>query len=146
LSIDEVALSQGELYTIVTNKKAKGRAGSIVAIVKGTVSEEVIRRINKIPESKRRMVEEITLDMASSMKQIANTCFPLAKQVTDRFHVQKLALEATQDVRVEYRWEAMEKENETILKAKKEGKIHRELILSNGTVKKFVSELNLKIA
>ena len=36
LSIDEVALSQGELYTIITNKKAKGRAGSIVAIVSGT--------------------------------------------------------------------------------------------------------------
>jgi len=25
LSIDEVALSQGELYTVITNKKAKGR-------------------------------------------------------------------------------------------------------------------------
>ncbi|NJX17386.1 hypothetical protein HC176_18100, partial [Tamlana crocina] len=43
LSIDEVALSQGELYKVVTNKKAKGRAGSIVAIVAGTKSEEVIK-------------------------------------------------------------------------------------------------------
>jgi hypothetical protein len=43
LSIDEVALSQGELYTIVTNKRAKGRAGSIVAILNGTFSEQVIR-------------------------------------------------------------------------------------------------------
>ncbi len=98
LSIDEVALSQGELYTIITNKKAKGKAGSIVAIVKGTISEEVIRRVNKIAESKRRMVEEITLDMASSVKQIAKVCFPLANQVTDRFHVQKLAIEAVQEV------------------------------------------------
>jgi len=65
------------------------------------------------------MVEEITLDIASSMKQIAKTCFLLANQVTDRFHVQKLAVETIQDVRVEYRWEAMEEENETILKAKK---------------------------
>jgi hypothetical protein len=48
LSIDEVALSQGELYTIITNKKAKGRAGSIVAIIKGTISTEVIKRVKKI--------------------------------------------------------------------------------------------------
>lgn len=33
LSIDETSLSNGELYTIVTNKAAKGRNGSIVAIV-----------------------------------------------------------------------------------------------------------------
>jgi hypothetical protein len=36
LAIDEVVLSQGELYTIVTtNKKAKAK-GSLVAIVAGT--------------------------------------------------------------------------------------------------------------
>lgn len=36
LSIDETALSYDELYTIVTNKEAKGRKGSVVAIVRGT--------------------------------------------------------------------------------------------------------------
>ncbi|WP_317162777.1 hypothetical protein [Tenacibaculum maritimum] len=30
LSIDKAALSKTELYTIATNKKAKGKAGSIV--------------------------------------------------------------------------------------------------------------------
>jgi hypothetical protein len=35
LSIDETALSKGELYTIITNKKAKGKKGAIVAIQKG---------------------------------------------------------------------------------------------------------------
>ena len=34
LSIDETSLSQGELYTIVTNKQAKGRKGALVAILK----------------------------------------------------------------------------------------------------------------
>jgi transposase len=140
LSIDEVALSQGELYTVITNKKAKGRAGSIVAIVKGTVSTEVIRRVNKIGESKRRSVEEITLDMASTMKQIAKSCFPLATQVTDRFHVQKLASEAVQEVRIKYRWEAIDKENEAILNAKKEGKTYKEITLSNGdTLKQLLA-------
>ncbi|WP_223552194.1 hypothetical protein [Aestuariivivens sp. NBU2969] len=35
LSIDETALSKGELYTIITNKKAKGNKGAIVAILAG---------------------------------------------------------------------------------------------------------------
>ena len=37
LSIDETSLSQGELYTILTNKEAKGRSGALVAMIKGTV-------------------------------------------------------------------------------------------------------------
>ena len=41
LSIDETSLSQGELYTIVTNKEANGRSGSLVAIIKGTDNETV---------------------------------------------------------------------------------------------------------
>jgi transposase len=32
LSIDETSLSQGELYTIITNKEAKGHKGCLVAI------------------------------------------------------------------------------------------------------------------
>ena len=66
------------------------------------------------------------------MKQIAKICFPLATQVTDRFHVQKLASEAVQKVIVKYRWEAIDKENEAILNAKKEGKTYKEITLSNG--------------
>ncbi|MRX78995.1 DDE transposase, partial [Pedobacter petrophilus] len=36
LGIDETALSNGELYTIVTNKEARGRKGAIVAMIRGT--------------------------------------------------------------------------------------------------------------
>ena len=36
---------------------------------------------------------EITL-ICSLLEQIARICFPAAKRVTDRFHVQKLAYEA----------------------------------------------------
>lgn len=32
LSIDETALSKGELYTIITNKRAKGKKGALVHI------------------------------------------------------------------------------------------------------------------
>ena len=41
--------------------------------------------------------------MALNMEQIARICFPAAKRVTDRFHVQKLAYEAVQEMRVKAR-------------------------------------------
>ena len=63
LSIDETSLSNGELYTIVTNKSAKGRKGSIVAIVSGTKSDQVNAVLSKIPEEYLNKVEEVTLDM-----------------------------------------------------------------------------------
>jgi transposase len=136
LSLDEVALSQGELFTVLTNKKAKGRKSSIVAIVAGTKSEEVIKHIKKIPEHKRRRVQEITLDMAGSMKLIASKCFPKAQQVTDRFHVQKLALEALQDIRKKHRWEAIDNENEALMKAKTEKKKYNPPVFDNGDTHK----------
>lgn len=50
LSIDETALSNGELYTIVTSKEAKGRKGTIVAMIKGTVAQDIIDVLHKIPK------------------------------------------------------------------------------------------------
>jgi transposase len=106
-----VALSDGELYTVLTSKKAKGRKGSIVAVIKGTQSDFVIEHLLKISRKLRMMVKEITLDMAGSMKRIAKRCFPGASLVIDRFHVQKLAIEALQEIRIKHRWEAIEMEN-----------------------------------
>ena len=94
LSIDETALTNGELYTVVTNKAGKGRKGSLVAIIEGTTAEKVIKVLNRIPKKKRNSVEEITLDMANSMRKIACGCFPKANRVIDHFHVQKLGYDA----------------------------------------------------
>ena len=82
------------------------KQGCLVAIVAGTKAEQVIEHICKIDYKKRSCVQEITLDMANSMKLISKKCFPRAIQVTDRFHVQKLALEAMQEIRIKHRWEA----------------------------------------
>lgn len=140
LSIDEVALSQGELYTVVTNKKAKGRTGAIVAIIEGTKADKVIAHLNKIPLQKRRQVEEITLDMAPNMKLIVKTCFTRATQVIDRFHVQKLASEALQEIRIKYRWIAIDQENEAILIAKsKQQEYSPELLVTGETRKQLLA-------
>ncbi|MGA9589340.1 MAG: transposase [Salegentibacter sp.] len=136
LSIDETALSQGELYTIITNKEAKGKKGALVGIFKGTRAEPIIDRLLKLPSSIRNKVQEITLDMAHSMKHIAKICFPKATQVTDRFHVQKLAIEALQELRIKYRWEAIDQENEQIKQAKGTGKGFLPKLLPNGDSRK----------
>ena len=74
--------------------------------------------------------------MAGSMKLIAKRCFLKAIQTIDRFHVQKLASEALQDIRIQHRWEALEQENEAILQAKKLGESYLSEVLSNGDTKK----------
>jgi len=136
LSIDETSLSQGELYTVVTNKLAKGKKGTLVAMIKGTESEKVSKILRKISQSKRNKVKEITLDMAGSMQKIARDSFPRATQVTDRFHVQKLAIEALQDMRIKYRWEAIEMENKEMDLAKELNKKHMAHRLENGDTRR----------
>ena len=41
LSIDETSLSNGELYTILTNKAAKRGKGALVAMVRGTGTDQI---------------------------------------------------------------------------------------------------------
>ena len=47
--MDETNLSSGELYTIITNKAAKGRKGYLVARIIGTVSYTIISVLEGIP-------------------------------------------------------------------------------------------------
>ena len=140
LSIDETAFTNGELYTIVTNKKARGKKGALVAMVKGTKAENVIKVLFKIPTSKRNNVKEVTLDMAANMGLIVKRSFPLATRVIDRFHVQKLATEAIQEIRIKHRWEAIDKENDAIEYARNKGVLYVPKTLGNGdTLKQLLA-------
>ena len=136
LSIDETSISNGELYTIITNKAAKGKKGALVAIVEGTSSEKVIEVLEKIPKEKQGQVEEVTLDMADSMQKIVKSCFPKATRVIDRFHVQKLAYDALQEMRIAYRWDAINEETDAMEEAKLSNKKYIPQILQNGDTKK----------
>lgn len=112
MSIDETSLSDGELYTVLTNKDAHGRKGTLAAIVPGTKAEAVREALEHIPEERRDMVTEVTMDLSSSMRNIAVMEFRNAKRTVDRFHVQKLALDAVQEMRIGHRWEALGEEHE----------------------------------
>jgi transposase len=89
----------------------------LVASIKGTKSQDIIAVISKIPLEKRKLVNEITLDMANNMQLASRMVFPEASLVTDPFHVVKLVMEALQHLRLKYRWKEIEKENQTIKKA-----------------------------
>lgn len=136
LSIDETCLSQGELYTIVTNKSAKGKKGTLVAMIKGVSSDIVIRILKLLPHSKRKKVKEITLDLSATMKRIACSCFTNAQLVSDRFHVQRLMGEALSDMRVDHRWKAIDLENDEIDLAKELGRKYIPHTFENGDTRK----------
>jgi len=112
LSIDETSLSDGELYTIVSNKDAHGKKGSLVAIVKGTKAEYVITALKRILWSLRAKVREVTMDLSESMHSIVQESFPYATITIDRFHVQKDCYDAMQQLRVKHRREAQRDEVE----------------------------------
>lgn len=140
LSIDETSLSNDELYTIVTNKAAKGRKGALIAMIKGTKAEDVISILRKIPDQSRRAVQEVTLDMAANMNLVVQKCFREAKRVIDRFHVQRLACDAVQEMRIQYRWQALDEENELVRKAKAQQMTFNPEVLDNGdTLKQLLA-------
>lgn len=136
MSIDEVALSKGELYTVITNKEAHGGKGALAALIQGTKNEIVSKALEKVPIEIRMKVEKITLDFANNMDWICRTNFPNATLVGDRFHIQQIVSDGLQEIRIDLRRKAIDEENELIMKLKKEQKTFKSTEYSNGDTKK----------
>ena len=49
MSLDETCLSNGEVYTILTNKAAHGGKGALAAMVRGVASDTVSAILKKVP-------------------------------------------------------------------------------------------------
>ena len=116
----------------MTNKAARGSKGSLVAMVKGTQAGSVIEILRKISKRIRAKVREVTLDMAANMGLIVSRCFPKASKVIDRFHVQKLAFDAVQEIRIQHRWQALDQESQAIEASRQSGLVYQPEILDNG--------------
>lgn len=136
LSLDETSLSNGELYTILTNKAGKGKKGSLIAMIESTQSDKIIEVLNRIPSKRRNAVKEVTIDMANSMHKVVRSCFPNASRVIDRFHVQKLAYDALQEMRIAYRWDAINEATNDMENAKLNQQKYIPKLLVNGDTKK----------
>lgn len=117
MGIDETSLFSGDVYTVVINKDALGKKGSLAAIIKGTKASKVVSAIDEHCGITHLFgIEEITMDFSLSMDWIARQIAPNAMKTCDRFHAEQLITEAVQAVRIEYRWEAIDKENELAMK------------------------------
>ena len=136
LAIDETSLSNGELYTFVTNRDARTRERSLVAVVAGTRSEDVISVLLRIDGEKRLAVREVTLDLSDSMRKIVRTAFPKASRVIDRFHIQKLACDAVQELRIKHRWNAIQQANDEMEEAKLNGEDYAPFRYPNGDTRR----------
>lgn len=133
-----MALSRGELYTVLTNKAGRSKKGTLVALIKGTKSEDIIKVLDKLPDKDK--VKEVTLDMAPSMEKAISSVFKKASLVNDRFHVVRLLTDALQKERIEYRWLAIKEENQRIIQAREQGLPYYPQILSNGdTLKQLLA-------
>lgn len=111
-----------------------------MAIIEGTNSDTIIPFLHRLPAKRRNKVEEITLDLAGNMSLIAKRCFPNATLVIDRFHVQQLATEALQEIRIKHRWEALDAENDAIDDARKTKVVYTPEVLDNGdTIKQLLA-------
>lgn len=132
LSIDETAIQRDELYTVVTNKAARGKRGALVAMVRGTKVEDVAAALLRIPLNQRAIVTEVTLDMADTMAAIVRRVFPNATLVTDRFHVQQLVSGALQELRITFRRAAIQAENAGRKAARVAGTVFAPTVHANG--------------
>ncbi len=102
MSLDETCLSNGEVWTLLTNKDGHGGRGTLAAAFPGTKSDEIITTlIGAMGKTLRRKVKEVTCDLSRSMMLIAAEVFYNAHVVNDRFHVQQLYNEAVDEIRVD---------------------------------------------
>jgi transposase len=136
IAIDEVSLTRGELYTIVSSRTRSGRKGKLIAVVAGTKAEDLITVLSKLSKAQRDAVQEVTLYMSPSMRKACESLFIYAKLVTDGFHVVRLCAEAMQKARIDQRWKEIDKENKSILRARRVGKGYKVKTFSNGDTPK----------
>lgn len=114
MSLDETCLSNGDVYTILTNKAAHGGKGALAAVVHGVASDTVSGVLRKVPPEQRAKVKTVTTDLSSAMMLTARNAFPCASLVNDRFHVQQLISEAVDQLRIRHRWKVLDAENKAL--------------------------------
>ena len=108
MSLDETCLSNGEVWTFLTNKDGHGGKGTLAAAIPGTKSDEIISiLIAAMSKSVRRKVKEVTCDLSPSMMLIAGEVFYNAHVV----NVQQVYNEAVDEIRIDIRRQLIALEN-----------------------------------
>lgn len=86
--------------------------------------------------ARREKVKEITLDLSDSMRNIVKYSFFKAERVIDRFHIQQLACDAVQEMRIKHRWDTIQEANDEAEEAKLSGHKYEPFRYANGDTRK----------
>lgn len=107
MSLDETCLSNGEVWTFLTNKDGHGGKGTLAEAIPGTKSDGIISILTTVMgKSVRRKVLEVTCDLFSVDDADCigtSEVFYNANVVNDRFHVQQVYNEAVYEIRIDIR-------------------------------------------
>ena len=140
IAIDEVSLTWGELYTIVSYRIQSGRKVKLIAVLTGTKAKDFIADLSKLPKSRREKVQEFTLDMSPSMRKACESLYIYIYIYIYIFQAHgSLSLGTT--VRRGHAENTKtsggkRKENRSILRARKTGKEYKVQTFSNGDTPK----------
>ena len=105
LSIDE-SMYGNDLFTFLSHKDGHGKRGTLIAAVRGTKADEVVKQLMTIPANRRNAVKEVTMDFSDSMYAIVRQCFPEAIIVIDCFHMVKRVCDGLDEIRMRYKRKA----------------------------------------
>lgn len=99
LSIDEFrGNAQGEKFQcILTNPRKK----EVLDILPKRNTDSLCEHFAKFDIQTRMQVKYLVIDMSTLFRSIGKSCFPNAKIVADKFHVQRLVTWAFEDMRIE---------------------------------------------
>ena len=106
LSIDE-SMHGKDLFTFLSNKDGHGKHGTLIAAVRGTKSEDVVKQLMQIPQELREVVKEVTMDFSDSLEAIVRQCFPNATIVIDCFHIIKRLCDGMDEMRMRFKRKAV---------------------------------------
>jgi transposase len=96
IGVDELSYRKGHRYlTVVVNHKT----GKIVWMHPGKNAETLGKFFEELGAERSRRLEVVTLDMSAAYIEAVTKAAPQAKLVFDRFHVQRLAHDALDEVR-----------------------------------------------
>lgn len=106
LSIDE-SMHSNDLFTFLSNKNGHGKRGTLIAAVRGTKAEDVVKQLMQIPLEQCRAVKEVTMDFSDSMYSIVQQVFPNASVVIDCFHIVKRLCDGLDEMRMRFKRQAV---------------------------------------
>ena len=98
ISIDEFAIKKKHKYAVALTDPINGK---LIDILTSRKKDDLIEYFNTWPEKLREQIKYFSMDMWSPYKAVAETVFPNAKIVVDKFHLVTAINNALDKLRIE---------------------------------------------